>query len=560
MTRKSLCFLTLALTVWMGMNVDGCDAIGPGTSIDGRTPPALLAEYIDASARRMRFDVDLRNYPDAVRISWEFGDGSGLSARAISSNKVVSHQFANDGTYTVRAFLFSEGDPVFEEPAALLAIAELPVTVAADNRPPVARFTNTDVLGDDDNSVSLTKRFNAASSDDPDGAIASFAWEFGDGTTDTGVTVDHQFPRAGRYPVRLTVTDDDGATATSSSIVLVSSTPGVSFIATEDANNRLRFNFVGEGTLDGEEASNQLTFTWDFGDGSDEEQGVSVSHLYAVPDNYTVTLTVRDTLGNTATSSQVVDVTGSEPFVRSTDAEIGEVDSIVSDVSIDGENFEDGAVATLVQGSNRIEATTTTFVSVTNLLATFDLNGAALGEYTIEVANPDGNTATLASGIRVVTPDRVRLTTSLGEIVIDLVEDAPITTENFLQYVEDDFYDGTIFHRVVPDFVVQGGGFLPGMVPQEGLRDPIMNEFSPDRSNLRGTLAMAKLGGDPDSATSQFFFNLDDNSENLDNQNGGFTVFAEVVEGLDIVDAIAAVELNGEMPVEDVLLIRAERE
>jgi len=560
MTRKSLGFLTLALTVWMGMNVDGCDAIGPGTSIDGRTPPALLAEYIDAPARRMRFDIDLRGYPDAVRISWEFGDGSGLSARAISTNKVVSHQFANDGTYTVRAFLFSEGDPILEEPAALLAIAELPVTVAADNRPPTARFTSTDVLDDDDNPVSLTKRFNAASSNDPDGTIASFAWEFGDDATDTGITVDHQFPRAGRYPVRLTVTDDDGAVATASLIVLVASTPGVSFTATEDANNRLRFNFVGEGTLDGEEAPNQLTFTWDFGDGSDEEQGVSVSHLYAVPDNYTVTLTVRDTLGNTATSSQVVDVTGSEPFVRSADAEIGEVDSIVSDVSIDGENFEDGAVATLVQGSNRIEATTTTFVSMTNLLATFDLNGAALGEYTIEVANPDGNTATLASGIRVVTPDRVRLTTSLGEIVIDLVEDAPITTENFLQYVEDDFYDGTIFHRVVPGFVVQGGGFLPGMVPQEGLRDPIMNEFSPDRSNLRGTLAMAKLGGDPDSATSQFFFNLDDNSDNLDNQNGGFTVFAEVIEGLDIVDAIAAVELNGEMPVEDVFLIRAERE
>jgi len=87
----------------------------------------------------------------------------------------------------------------------------------------------------------------------------------------------------------------------------------------------------------------------------------------------------------------------------------------------------------------------------------------------------------------------------------------------------------------------------------------IMNEFSADRSNLRGTVAMAKLGGDPDSATSQFFFNLDDNSENLDNQNGGFTVFAEVVEGLDVVDAISEVDLNGEVPVDDVLLINAER-
>jgi|GEM_PF-1748805 len=559
MTRKSLALLGLALTVWMGMNVEGCDAIGPGTSIDGRTPPALLAEYIDASARRMRFDVDLRNYPDAVRISWEFGDGSALNARSISTQKVVSHQFANDGTFTVRAYLFSAGDPVLEEPASLLGIAELPVSVAANNRAPTARFTSTDVVGDDDNPISLTKRFNAASSSDPDGTIASYEWEFGDGATDTGVSVDHEYARAGRYPVRLTVTDNDGETASFSLIVLVNSTPGVSFTATEDSNNRLRFNFVGEGTLDGEEAADQLTFTWDFGDGSDEEQGVSVSHLYAVPDDYTVTLTVRDSLGNSATANQVVDVTGSEPFVRSSDTEIGEVDSVVTDVAIEGENFEDGATATLVQGSTRIEATTTTFISTTSLLATFDLSGAALGTYMIEISNPDGNTATLTSGIRVVTDNRVRITTSLGEIVVELVDDAPITTENFLQYVEDDFYDGTIFHRVVPDFVVQGGGFLPGMTMQDGIRDPIMNEFSADRSNLRGTVAMAKLGGDPDSATSQFFFNLDDNSENLDNQNGGFTVFAEVVEGLDVVDAISEVDLNGEVPVDDVLLINAER-
>jgi peptidyl-prolyl cis-trans isomerase A (cyclophilin A) len=147
--------------------------------------------------------------------------------------------------------------------------------------------------------------------------------------------------------------------------------------------------------------------------------------------------------------------------------------------------------------------------------------------------------------------------------VVDvLLEATPVTSLNFLQYVEDGFYDGTIFHRVVPDFVVQGGGFLPGpdMLEPDGLRDPIVNEFSPDRSNVRGTVAMAKVGGDPDSATSQFFFNLADNSANLDNQNGGFTVFATVAEGQDVVDAMAEVELDGESPVDDIVISMAKIE
>ena len=186
---------------------------------------------------------------------------------------------------------------------------------------------------------------------------------------------------------------------------------------------------------------------------------------------------------------------------------------------------------------------------------------ATLGDYDVVVENPSTTTGRLADGFQVVTPNMVRLTTSFGDIVMELVDDAPITTENFLQYVEDDFYEGTIFHRIVAGFVVQGGGFLPGMIQPPGLRDPIMNEFSPTRSNLRATVAMAKLGGDPDSATSQFFVSLVDNSAILDGQNGGFTVFAIVVEGMDVVDAIAAVAVDGNsLPLEDVLLIRAERE
>lgn len=143
----------------------------------------------------------------------------------------------------------------------------------------------------------------------------------------------------------------------------------------------------------------------------------------------------------------------------------------------------------------------------------------------------------------------VRLETTLGVIDIRLYDAAaPLTVQNFLSYVESDAYNQSFFHRSVPNFVVQGGGYLWDTVTNApkaiATLPPVVNEFSPSRSNLRGTVAMAKLGGDPNSATSQWFFNLVDNSANLDAQNGGFTVFGQVVsEGMSVVDAIAALPL-----------------
>ncbi len=138
-----------------------------------------------------------------------------------------------------------------------------------------------------------------------------------------------------------------------------------------------------------------------------------------------------------------------------------------------------------------------------------------------------------------------RFDTVLGLINVQL-EDArtPATVANFLRYVDDDLWDNTIFHRSVSGFVIQGGGFLRPDLDFDPPRDiptfpPVINE--PGISNLRGTIAMAKRADDPDSATSQWFFNLGDNSRNLDNQNGGFTVFGKVILGLDVMDAIAAV-------------------
>ena len=131
---------------------------------------------------------------------------------------------------------------------------------------------------------------------------------------------------------------------------------------------------------------------------------------------------------------------------------------------------------------------------------------------------------------------------------------APETVANFVNYVEDNDYANSIIHRSVPGFIVQGGGFAvapelnfdPDLDAIETIpADPaVVNEFSPSRSNTRGTISMAKLGNDPDSATNQWFFNLNDNSGNLDNQNGGFTVFGEVLTAEDLapIDAIALLQ------------------
>jgi cyclophilin family peptidyl-prolyl cis-trans isomerase len=157
-----------------------------------------------------------------------------------------------------------------------------------------------------------------------------------------------------------------------------------------------------------------------------------------------------------------------------------------------------------------------------------------------------------------------RVETSLGAFVIELDPDnAPITVANFLEYVDDDFYDGTVFHRVVADFVVQGGGMGPDLVEEE-TRDPITNESDNGLSNLRATVAMAR-SDDPNSATAQFFVNLADNTElDATTGNNGYAVFGVVIEGMDVVDQMAAVateERGGltNVPVEDVIIEDVER-
>ena len=146
----------------------------------------------------------------------------------------------------------------------------------------------------------------------------------------------------------------------------------------------------------------------------------------------------------------------------------------------------------------------------------------------------------------------VIFSTSMGDITIELMsEEAPVTAKNFLAYVDAGFFDGTIFHRVIPGFVIQGGGFTADM-NQKQTQAPIKNEADNGVKNSRGTLSMARTS-DINSATSQFFINLKDNAF-LDHgtRDFGYAVFARVVEGMDVVDKIAGVPTGNRGPHSDV--------
>ena len=161
---------------------------------------------------------------------------------------------------------------------------------------------------------------------------------------------------------------------------------------------------------------------------------------------------------------------------------------------------------------------------------------------------------------------KVKLQTSMGDIVIELeTEKAPITAENFLQYARDGFYDNTVFHRVINGFMVQGGGFEPGL-KQKPVRAPIENEAGNGLKNDAYTVAMARTS-DPHSATAQFFFNVVNNNflnfRAASADGYGYCAFGKVVEGRDVVDKIKAVPTGNrgfhqDVPAEDVVIKKAE--
>jgi cyclophilin family peptidyl-prolyl cis-trans isomerase len=170
-------------------------------------------------------------------------------------------------------------------------------------------------------------------------------------------------------------------------------------------------------------------------------------------------------------------------------------------------------------------------------------------------AKPADKTADAAS-----TSNKVLLKTSLGDITLEVYPDkAPKSVENFLGYVKSGFYDGTVFHRVIEGFMIQGGGFTKDL-HQKSTKAPIAIESKNGLSNMRGTLAMARTG-DPNSATAQFFINVKDNdflNQAQARDGNGYTVFGKVVQGMDVVDKIRATPTGaGDVPLQQVVIKKA---
>lgn len=162
---------------------------------------------------------------------------------------------------------------------------------------------------------------------------------------------------------------------------------------------------------------------------------------------------------------------------------------------------------------------------------------------------------------------RVRMTTSAGIIELELdAQKAPISTANFMRYLDSGFYNGTVFHRVIPGFMIQGGGFKPGM-KEKKTGEPIRNEADNGLKNIAGTIAMARTP-DPDSASAQFFINTVDNPS-LDHRDKtlygwGYAVFGKVTKGMDVVKKIEAVQtgnagMHQNVPLRDIVVKKAER-
>lgn len=212
-----------------------------------------------------------------------------------------------------------------------------------------------------------------------------------------------------------------------------------------------------------------------------------------------------------------------------------------------GINFVVGAFLSMCSGMTEAAGGTAT-------QRVFSCSPTATGTIPVVVQSNSG--AVLFDKSLTVPPPQVSLKTSMGDMLLELYpNNAPITVNNFLQYVWSNFYTNLIFHRVVPGFVIQGGGFNNAGQQATGTRAPIKLEVPNGLSNVRGTVAMARTS-ELNSATSQFFINLVDNVA-LDTTGGGYAVFGKVVSGLSVVDAIAAVPISRESPVTPVVITSA---
>ncbi|MFA7270905.1 MAG: peptidylprolyl isomerase [Sterolibacterium sp.] len=219
-----------------------------------------------------------------------------------------------------------------------------------------------------------------------------------------------------------------------------------------------------------------------------------------------------------------------------------------------GSNLDLGGLS--VNAANCIGQTPVSKLSVQQVMV---CTITAAGDLVFQIV--DGAGTVVFSKIFAVPAPQVTLTTSMGIIVVELNPlAAPITVKNFIEYVQIGYYKNTLFHRVIPGFVIQGGGYSHGLAALPALLAPITLESNKGLSNLRGTIAMARMT-DPNSATTQFYFNLADNLslDYRDANNPGYAVFGKIVQGLDVMDAIGTVTTSTQgnltdVPVTDVVV------
>jgi len=569
------CWVAIALPPLLAvtLGLSGCPTTIPSPFV--RTVAITLANPAgSAPSLTQSFVADLTLFPDASSMNWEFGDGSQVRGISPANGQRITHDYRDNGNFTVKVYVFNR--------QAMLGQGELAITVKGPNHAPTASFAASPGAGP------RTFSFDASASSDSDGSIASFSWDFGDFSgIGSGQAVEHTYLSSGSFTVTLTVTDDQGATGRTTRIVTANIPPTADFTfqsAGAEAPDLLNVSFDGSASSDSD--GSIASFSWDFGDSTPAGSGATPQHTYGIQGIYDVTLTVTDNFGATATKMQSLNLKGTLPFISGITPSNGVVDTTVSISDLAGGNFVAGATVRLTRsGQTDINATGVNVVTDSKITCSFDLTGAQLGDWNVIVRNPDLHEATLTAGFRVVTPDRVRLTTNKGDIVLQMdAAHAPGTVTNFLRYVDASKFDDIVFHRVPKNpsqvvFVIQAGAFKslgaganPRLEEVEGF-DSINGEPHNGLSNVRGTIAMALRGQDVNSASNQWYINTIDNT-NLDNGPPPFTVFGKVIEGLSVVDAIAAVAtannvpvmtLQGpatfnDVPVDDVTIIMARRE
>ena len=385
-------------------------------SITAPEPNAAPLASLVISGEDLTVDVDAAASTDAdgsiVSYAWDFGDGQ------TATGATASNTYAAAGTYTVTLTVVdddgAEGE-ILEE-----------VTVPFPNLEPVASFTFS--------TADLSVSVDASGSSDPDGTVAGYAWDFGDGATATGVTATHDYAIAGTYTVTLTVTDDDGATNASTSDVTVVAgnvAPTAAFTFTVDDLD-VAFDASTSTDADG----TIVSYTWDFGDGSPTATGVTAAHTYAASGSYTVMLTIEDDDAATDDETVVVTVIANEaPTAAFTSS------SIDLDASFDASGSTDADGTIVSYAWNFGDTATATGATAAHTYA-------AAGDYdvTLTVTDDDGATSTVTTTITVVAANQsptATFTFSSNDLVASFDATASSDPDGTIDSYTWDFGDGS---------------------------------------------------------------------------------------------------------------------